>query len=137
MSNHETNTVFEKILSPVLPLLKEEADNLEKDAVTYKLSLYFFSLNILYAVCKNIKSIGLLVTDIRTSPDAATLGLIKVSKSMYSEAFIRYNPAIFRRIFFRLHEKLNFLEIPELKTLVRLLCVDGSVFPAFKTIEDM
>jgi hypothetical protein len=37
MSRPEYNTVFVKIMSPVLPLLKAEADKLEKDARTYNL----------------------------------------------------------------------------------------------------
>ncbi|MCP4371225.1 MAG: IS4 family transposase [Deltaproteobacteria bacterium] len=135
MSNSNSDTVFEKILGPVFPLLKEEADKLEKDAITYKLSFYFFSLNILYAIIKKIRSIGLLVTDIKTSSDAKTLGLVQASRSMYSEAFIRYHPSIFRRVFYRLLEQLNFLEVPEIKAFGKLLCIDGSVFPAFQTME--
>ncbi len=111
------NTVFAQIMSPVLPLLKEQAGQLEKDALTYKLSFYFFALNLLYAIIKGIRSIGLLVTDIRTSPEAGTLGLVNASKSMYSEAFSRYDPSLFRRIFYRLLAQLNFLEIPEIKAL--------------------
>lgn len=135
MSHPEHNTVFVEIMSPVFPLLKEEAGKLEKDALTYKLSFYFFALNLLYAIIKNIRSIGLLVTDIRTSPEARALGLVNASKSMYSEAFIRYGPSLFRRIFYRLLEQLNFLEIPEIKALGRLLCIDGSVFPAFTSMD--
>ena len=42
MSHPEQNTVFVEIMSPVFPLLKEQAGQLEKDALTYKLSFYFF-----------------------------------------------------------------------------------------------
>jgi hypothetical protein len=135
MSYPEQDTVFAEIISPVLPLLKEEASKLKKDALIYKLSFYFFALNLLYGIIKNIKSIALLVTDIRTSPEAKALGLVDASGSMYSEAFIRYDPGIFRRIFYRLLEQLNFLEIPEIKALGRLLCIDGSVFPAFTSMD--
>ena len=134
MSRSDPNTVFSEIIRPVLPLLKEQAGKLEKDALTYKLSFYGFALNLLYAIIKNIRSIGLLVTDIRTSSEASALGLVDASKSMYSEAFIRYDPSLFRRIFYRLLEQLNFLEIPEIKALGRLLCIDGSVFPAFRSM---
>jgi len=134
MSRPDPKTVFVEIISPVLPLLKEQAGKLEKDALTYKLSFYFFALNLLYAIIKNIRSIGLLVTDIRTSPEASALGLVDASRSMYSEAFIRYDPRLFRRIFYRLLEQLNFLEIPEIKALGRLLCIDGSVFPVFASM---
>lgn len=135
MSRPEHHTVFVEIMTPMLPLLKEQAGKLEKDALTYTLSFYFFALNLLYAIIKNIRSIGLLVTDIRTSPEAKALRLVKASKSMYSEAFIRYDPSLFRHIFYRLLEQLNFLEIPEIKALGRLLCIDGSVFPAFTSMD--
>jgi hypothetical protein len=80
MSRPEHHTVFVEIMTPVFPLLKEQAGKLEKDALTYTLSFYFFALNLLYAIIKNIRSIGLLVTDIRTSPEAKALGLVKASK---------------------------------------------------------
>ena len=130
MTQANTMTLFEQILKPVLPLLKEEADSMGSDASTYKLSFFFFTLNLLYGILKKIKSISLLVTDIRTSPDAKTLGLVTASRSMYSEAFARYDPAVFRRLFCRLLKQLNFLEIPEIQALGRLLCIDGSIFPA-------
>lgn len=135
MNRPEPNTVFVEIMRPVFPLLKEQAGKLEKDALTYKLSFYFFALNLLYAIIKNIRSIALLVTDIRTSPEAKALELVNASKSMYSEAFIRYDPSLFRRLFYRLLDQLNFLEIPEIKALGRLLCIDGSVFPAFTSMD--
>lgn len=125
---------FDKIVEPVLPLLKEEAAKMANDAATYKLSFYFFTLNLLYGAIKQIKSIALLITDIKTSADAKALGLVLASRSMYSEAFGRYDPEILRRIFYRLLDRLNFMEIPEIQTLGRFLCIDGSIFPAFQTM---
>ena len=136
MNNSSPCTVFEKIISPLLPLLKEEADAIKNDANTYKLSLFFFSINLLYAVVKKTKSIRLLITEIKTTQDKpVNFELIQVSSSMYSEAFSRYDPAIFRRIFYKLIADLNFMEVAELKSLGRFLCVDGSIFPAFQTME--
>jgi len=129
------NIVFHELLRPLYPHLKEEADALKGDVETYKLSLYFFALNLLYGCIKGIKSISLLATEIKTSPEASALGLVVASRSMYSEAFVRYDPAIFRRIFYAVLERLNFLEVPEIKTLGRLLCIDGSVFPALSTMD--
>ncbi len=134
MRDPDNRIVFEEILEPVLPLVKEEANELAEDAETYTLSFYFFTLNLLYGIIKQIKSISLLVTDIRHSPDAKELGLVAVSQSMYSEAFCRYHPVLYRRIFYRLLKRMNFLEIPEIRALGRLLCIDGSVFPAFQSV---
>jgi hypothetical protein len=54
-----TTTVLETILSPLLPLLREQCAQLKDDANTYKLSLEPFVLNLVFAVLNNIKSISL------------------------------------------------------------------------------
>jgi len=82
----------------------------------------------------NIKSISLLITEIDTSTVARELDLIKAFRSMYSEAFVRYRSTLFRNLFHRLLEQLNFLGIPELQLLGRLVCVDVSIIPAMKTV---
>ena len=133
MENKEP-IVYDEILEPVAALIQEEAEKIEGDAATYKLSFQPFSLNILFAIINGIKSVSLLITHIKSSPLAKKMGLIDVSKSMYSEAFIRYEPSVYRRIFYTLLEKLNFLEIPEIKALGRFFCIDGSVFPAIQTM---
>lgn len=127
-------TVFTRITAPLQALLKKEAEQLNGDSSKYKLSLYFFTMNLVYAIIKKTTSISLLVTDIKTLPDAQRLGLVDASKSMYSEAFGRYDPKLFRRIFLALLEQLDFLEIQEIKALGRFILVDGSIFPALKTM---
>ena len=130
-----TTTVFDTILAPLLPLLKEQCTQLKGDANTYKLSLAPFVLNLVFAVLNNVKSISLLITEIDSSTVAREIGLIKASRSMYSEAFVRYRATIFRNLFLRLLERLNFLSIPELQLLGNLVCVDGSLIPAIQTMS--
>ena len=57
-------TIFETIIEPLLPLLKEEASQLKEDAQLYKLSLSYFTLSLSYAVIKQIQSIRLLITEL-------------------------------------------------------------------------
>ena len=83
-------TIFETIIQPLLPLLKEAANRLKDDAQLYKLSLFYFTLSLSYAVIKQIKSIRLLITEIKTNPDLKKFDFILASPSMYSEAFSRY-----------------------------------------------
>ena len=128
-------TVFKTILDPLLPLLEAQCATLKGDATLYTLSLAPFVINLVFAVLNNIKSISLLVTEIDTSVVARELALTKASKSMYSEAFVRYRAATFRSLFHCLLEQLNFLGIPELQLLGRLVCVDGSIIPAIKTMS--
>ena len=133
MENKEP-IVYEEIIAPVADLIQEEAEKLQDDAQNYKLSFAPFTFNILFAIITGIKSVSLLITHIKTSPLVKKLGLVNASKAMYTEAFVRYAPSLYRRIFFNLLEKLNFLEIPEIKALGRIICIDGSVFPAIKTM---
>jgi hypothetical protein len=130
-----TPTVFKTILDPLLPLLRAGCAQLKDDATTYTLSFAPFVINLVFAVLNNIKSISLLVTEIGTSTLARELALTKASKSMYSEAFARYRATTLRSLFHRLLEQLNFLGIPELQLLGRLVCVDGSIIPAIKTMS--
>jgi hypothetical protein len=126
--------IFNKITAPLQVILKKEADQLTGDSLLYKLSLYYLTMNLVYAIIKKIPSVALLATDIKTSADALALELVNASSSMYSEALMRYSPKIFQRIFVALVEQLTFLEIPEIKALGRFILVDGSIFPAFRTM---
>ena len=131
MKNIKENNVFQEMMAPVLPLVKNMADNIPGDLEKYKLSILPFTLNILFWIICNIKTVSQLITHIKTFSLARELGLISVSKSMYSEAFARYNAELFRKLFYQLLESIHFVGIPELTTLGRIFLVDGSVFPAF------
>lgn len=125
-------TTFEKIIAPVIPLIKEEGNQLKNDEKLYQLSLYYFMISLIYAVINKTPSIRLLITEIKTNPDLKKLGFVLASPSMYSEAFSRYKPAIFERIFARLIEVVDIKNIHEIRTLGRFILFDGSLFPAFK-----
>lgn len=130
----QPHRVVDEILAPILPLLAQEAQTLRPDATTYTLSFHPFTVNLLFGLISGLKSISLLVTDIQTSPVARALDLVVASKSMYSEAFRRYSPRTYRALFYTLLERMNFLEIPEIRALGRFCCIDGSVFPALITM---
>lgn len=126
---------FEKIIEPVIPLIKEEQQRLKNDDRLYKLSLDHFIVSLIYAVINQIPSIRLLITEIKTHPDLKKLGFIVASRSMYSEAFLRYKAEVFQRIFAKLIDTIEIKNIAEISTLGRFILFDGSLFPAFKTME--
>ena len=125
---------FEKIIEPVILLIKEEQNRLKNDEKLYKLSLYYFMVSLIYAVINKTQSIRLLITEIKTNPDLKKLGFVLASPSMYSEAFSRYKPEVFQRIFAKLIEIIEIKDIPEIRTLGRFILFDGSLFPAFKAV---
>ena len=126
---------FEKIIEPVILLIKEEQNRLKNDEKLYKLSLYYFMVSLIYAVINKTQSIRLLITEIKTNPDLKKLGFVLASPSMYSEAFSRYKPEVFQRIFAKLIEIIEIKDIPGIRTLGRFILFDGSLFPAFKNME--
>ena len=126
---------FEKIIEPVILLIKEEQNRLKNDQKLYKLSLYYFMVSLIYAVINKTQSIRLLITEIKTNPDLKKLGFVLASPSMYSEAFSRYKPEVFQRIFAKLIEIIEIKDIPEIRTLRHFILFDGSLFPAFKNVE--
>ena len=63
----QTN-VYQAIVTPLLPLLRKEVTQLKAD--DYSLSLYFFCMNLCYAIIAGIGSIRLLITEAKTSQDA-------------------------------------------------------------------
>ena len=125
--------ILKSVLKPVLELLEQQAQNIAGDD-KYKLSFYPFTINILLCIIHGIGSVSQLVTFIETSPIANNLALLKVSKSMYSEAFSRYSAHYLRIIFMSLLKTLQFVPIPEIQTLGRFYLIDGSIFPAIKTM---
>jgi hypothetical protein len=128
-----SSTVFESIIAPLKPLLTEQAKGLKGD--DYTLSFYFFTVNLIYAIVARVTSISLLVTHLKSSPDTLAFALVEASKSMYSEAFSRYHPTLFQRLFLSLLGQLQFLGIPEIQALGRFVLMDGSIFPAIKTMD--
>ncbi|MBK8754261.1 MAG: IS4 family transposase [Candidatus Competibacteraceae bacterium] len=126
---------FEKIIEPVILLIKEEQNRLKNDEKLYKLSLYYFMVSLIDAVINKTQSIRLLITEIKTNPDLKKLGFVLTSPSMYSEAFSRYKPEVFQRIFAKLIEIIEIKDLPEIRTLGRFILLDGSLFPAFKNME--
>ena len=133
--NDNNLNVFDKISAPVIPFIEEAQNNIPNDAATYTLSFLPFTINILFAIINRVQSVSLLVTDIKTSDSAKSLGLAVASKSMYSEAFVRYNPELFRSVFVKSLTALNFLHIPEIAHLGQIMLIDGSLFPAISTMS--
>ena len=127
--------VFFKIIEPAIKLIDKTQENLEGDSETFTLYFKAFTINLIYGIINQIKSISMLVIDIKTSVTAKEIGLTIASKSMYSESFDRYDPEIFRKIFGLLLLSCNLMAIPEINILGKILLVDGSIFPAISSMQ--
>lgn len=127
--------IFKEIINPVLPAIEQEANIIKAQGDKYTLSYYPFTMNLLYGIIEGRETIGQLVTFIKSSSQAKELELIHASKSMYNEAFARYSVESYRKVFTHLIDTVDFMEIPELKSLGRFLLTDGSIFPAIKIMD--
>ena len=134
MEKKISQNVFKTILSPVLSLIENAGNSIKDDENTYNLSFVPFTINFLFGIICNIKTRAQLITQIKTSTIARKLNLVNASNPSYTEAFYRYDSKLFREIFIQLLSKLNFMSIPGLDQLGLFMLVDGSVFPAIKSM---
>ncbi|NJO03228.1 MAG: IS4 family transposase [Bacteroidia bacterium] len=126
------DTVFGKMINHILEIVEKNKNEFPNDSGRYKLSFLPFTINILLGIIRGIGSISLLITEIGTSDDTES---VKASKSMYSEAFVRYNPELFRFLFYQLLLCLDFMAIPDIRHLGQFMLVDGSLFPAVSSMH--
>jgi len=73
MNSYNLN-VFEKVMKPIIPIISEAQNKIPNDMAAYTLSLLPFTINIIFAIINRIPSVSLLVTEIKTSDIAKSLG---------------------------------------------------------------
>lgn len=123
----ETKTTFEQMVSPLDKSIEEIEAN---RTIHHKESLSFrvFVKLLIYYFTQGIGSGRLLITDLKvTAPD---LNLPEVRRSTFFDAFNRFPVKWFVKLATGLLKDVSWLEIPELKSLGKLYCIDGSLFPA-------
>ena len=124
-------TTFDQLLQP----LQETLDQLENQRTRHHretLSFRAFVRLLLYYFTASVESGRQLLTD--TLSAAPSLGLEKVKRSTFFDGFNRFPVRYFQILFATLLGTLALPTIPELAMVGRLLCVDGSLFPALATM---
>ncbi len=124
-------TTFERLREPLKPILEK----IEKSRTIHhreKISLTAFVTLLVYYFTETIGSGRLLLTDVVSAPQA--LNLPVVARSTFFDAFKRFKVEWFIQILMFLLGSTVWKEIPELQTLGKLYCVDGSIFPALATM---
>ena len=124
-------TTFDQLLQP----LQETLDQLENQRTRHHretLSFRAFVRLLLYYFTASVESGRQLLTD--TLSAAPSLGLEKVKRSTFFDGFNRFPVRYFQILFATLLGTLALPVIPELAMVGRLLCVDGSLFPALATM---
>jgi len=127
----DTRTTFDELFDPINPALEQH----ERDHPPHHLeTLHFrnFVRQLVYHFTKGCESGRQLLTDIETAD--AELELDEAKRSTFFDAFQRFPVAWFASLLAFLLAAVVWRAIPELATLGKLYCVDGSVFPAIASM---
>ncbi len=124
-------TTFDQLLQPLQAPL-DELEAARKVHPRETLSLRAFTHLLVYYFTDAVKSGRQLLT--ATLSCAPELGLRPVKRSTFFDGFNRFPVRYFQLLFGLLLSTLPLQVIPELAPLGRLLCVDGSLFPALASM---
>jgi hypothetical protein len=127
----EEMTTFERLMQPLRPALKYREDHRRIHHLE-TLSFTTFVTLLVYYFTQGIGSGRLLLTDVVSAPEALKLPV--VARSTFFDAFKRFPVEWFAKLLMILLTSVAWKEIPELQTLGKLYCVDGSLFPALATM---
>ena len=127
-------TVFQKLLEPVEPFVREQNQRLPKHP-NQKYEYYDFFRLLIYYFVGGTKSLKLLInTRLNRGLLPAELGLRPVPYSTCQDAFERFRPQLFQAVFHHLLSTRYFKAVPELASLGTLYCIDGSLFPVISSM---
>ena len=127
-------SVFNKLLQPALEKVIEQGKQLPRHHNQTFDYVAFFRLLIFYFT-SDIKSLRLLInTFLNKGLLPPALNLCSVPYTTFGEAFERFSVSLFIDVFEHLLTTLKFKCIPELDTLGKLYCIDGSLFPVIKNM---
>ncbi len=132
---NENDTVFEKILEPVLPFVEEQSLKLKPHHNEKLCFQAFFRLLIFYFLRKSIPSAKVLICSLLNKGVLSPkLKLQQISYTAFIEAFDRFSPELFKAVFQSLILTVGVQSVPELAAFGPLICVDGSLFPTLKSM---
>ncbi|MCP4231747.1 MAG: hypothetical protein GY771_16585, partial [bacterium] len=122
-------TVFDQFLEPVDEFVRNRNRELPKHH-NQKFGYDDFFRILIYFFISEGKSLRLFIdTKLNKGLLSAALRLRPVPYSTFGEAFERFPVTLFQAVFRHLLSTAPFMPIPELASLGKLYCIDGSIFP--------
>lgn len=127
-------TVFDQLLDPLDEFVLNQDRNLPKHH-NQKFGYYKFFRLLMYFLFSGGGSLKLfIVTKLNKGLLPTGLHLSPVPYTTFGEAFERFPVTLFQSMFQHLLSTVPFRPIPELATLGRLYCIDGSLFPVINSM---
>ena len=134
LANAEQPIVFQKLLEPVEGFVKEQNQRLPKHR-NQKYDYEDFCRLLIYYFVSGTTSLKLFVqTRLNAGLLPSELELRTVPYSTCQDAFERFSPRLFQEVFAHLLSHVSFKAVPELASLGRLCCIDGSLFPVISSM---
>lgn len=107
----------------------EDSEFLPHSDSAKKLKFPIFVRLLLYFYLNRLDSLRSLITDLKDADCVSAAGLIHCGLSTIHDAFLRYQSALFQRLYQNLLQELPLPPIKEFQELGRVAFVDGSIFP--------
>jgi len=133
METTEKNT-FDSLLEPCADFLAQEGEKIDTKTGSKKLFFADFFKIIVFGVVGQIKTLKLLITELKTSPTAGALGLKPIPYNTLLDGFHRFGYKYFEKLFSKILQSFQFKNVSELEEMGVFRLVDGSLFPTLSGI---
>jgi hypothetical protein len=130
----KVKTTYEVLLEPCANYLAQEGEKIDKKTGSKKLFFADFFKIIVFAFVGSVKTLKLLITELKSNPAAKVLGLEVMPYNTLLDGFHRFDFKYFEKIFFQILQSFQYKNVPELEELGVFRLIDGSLFPTFASI---
>lgn len=128
-------TTFDTLLEPCAEYLSQESEDIDKKADSKKLFFANFFSIIVFAYVGRIKTLKLLITELKTNTAASALGLMPIAYNTLLDGFHRFSCKDFERLFSHVLKNFKWRGVPELEEMGVFQLIDGSLFPTLSGIH--
>lgn len=128
-------TTFEQLITPLHNFLSTQGRKIDEISDSRNFLFKEFVLKMIYSFVMRLPSMRMLLSDLKTNPVAAQLGLSPTAYSTFRDAFSRFDFSYFKKLYLEVLQNNDWASVRELKNLGIFQLVDGSLFPTLKSME--
>jgi hypothetical protein len=130
-----TANTFETLTLPLQKYFEDKRKEIDEQSDSRKLFFADFTITMLFAFIKQLKSLRKIVNFISISEEADKLSINPVAFSTLRDGFSRFDSKHFFDLYRYVLTRVKLLKIPSIDELGLLQCVDGSIFPTISSME--
>lgn len=126
---------FETLTLPLQKYFEDKGKAIDEQSDSRKLFFADFTMIMLFAFIKQLKSLRKIVNFVSISDEADKLSINPVAFSTLRDGFSRFDSKHFFDLYRYVLTQVKLLKIPSIDELGLLQCVDGSIFPTISSME--